>query len=100
MQRAISVNAGIIRPAFEAKCDHDDLDVDLRNGLPIDRQNDVRNQWETVLPVLITDRRVTVREITPTRRRRTFTQTKGTGPKVRDFGREHGHHRQQRPALN
>jgi predicted nucleotidyltransferase component of viral defense system len=51
----VSVNAGIIRPAFEAKCDHDDLAVDLHDGLPSDRQNDVQNQWETVLPDLTTN---------------------------------------------
>lgn len=42
-------------PAFEAKCDHDDLTVDLGTGLPADQKEDIQRQWETTLPDLTTD---------------------------------------------
>ena len=51
---AFSSETASLRPAFDAKCAHDDLDVDLREGLPVARRDDIRDQWETDLSDLTT----------------------------------------------
>ena len=50
----VTIDAAAVRPAFEAKCNHDDLAVDLREGLPVARRGEIRNQWETDLLDLTT----------------------------------------------
>jgi predicted nucleotidyltransferase component of viral defense system len=50
----VPINAVSIRPAFDAKCAHDNFDVDLREGLPVERRDDIRNQWQTDLTDLTT----------------------------------------------
>lgn len=50
----VTLDAERIRPAFEAKSAHDNLDVDLGDGLPVNRRNDVQNQWETGFVDLMT----------------------------------------------
>ena len=42
-------------PAFNAKCNHDGLTVDLSDGLPDEQQETIRHQWETTLPDLTGD---------------------------------------------
>ena len=46
---------GIFIPAFEAKCDHEEFDVDISTGLPGNQREDIRRQWETTLPDLTND---------------------------------------------
>lgn len=52
---SVEIEFDVVLPAFEAKCDHDDLDVDLTTGLPGDQREDIQRQWETSLPDLTGD---------------------------------------------
>ncbi|WP_135536489.1 nucleotidyl transferase AbiEii/AbiGii toxin family protein [Halostella pelagica] len=52
---SVEIEFDVVLPAFEAKCDHDDLDVDLTTGLPVDQREDIQRQWETSLPDLTGD---------------------------------------------
>jgi len=52
---AVAIDFGEVRPAFEAKCEHDGLHVDLMDGLPEKQQEMIRQQWETTLPDLTGD---------------------------------------------
>jgi len=52
---AVAIDFGEVRPAFEAKCEHDGLQVDLMDGLPEKQQETIRHQWETTLPDLTGD---------------------------------------------
>jgi len=52
---SVTINFADVRPAFEAKCEHDEITVDLTNGLPIEQQETIRHQWETTLPDLTGD---------------------------------------------
>jgi len=47
-------DSGIL-PAFCRKCDHDGLDVDLRDGLPEEKRDEIRDGWQQTLPDLVTD---------------------------------------------
>ncbi|WP_254547266.1 nucleotidyl transferase AbiEii/AbiGii toxin family protein [Halomarina pelagica] len=49
---SVDIEFDAVVPAFKAKCNHDDLDVDLTMGLPVDQREDIRRQWETTLPDL------------------------------------------------
>ncbi|ADB63648.1 Domain of unknown function DUF1814 (plasmid) [Haloterrigena turkmenica DSM 5511] len=52
---SVEIDFGVVLPAFEAKCNHDDLDIDLTMGLPVDQREDLQRQWETSLPDLTGD---------------------------------------------
>jgi predicted nucleotidyltransferase component of viral defense system len=41
-----------ILPAFEKKCEHDNLNIDVETGLPTEEQDSIQRQWETTLPDL------------------------------------------------
>lgn len=41
-----------VLPAFEAKCKHDGISVDLADGLPDEQREAIRQQWRTTLPDL------------------------------------------------
>ncbi|MFB6229115.1 MAG: nucleotidyl transferase AbiEii/AbiGii toxin family protein [Halobacteriales archaeon] len=49
---SVTIDFAKVRHAFEAKCEHDGLTVDLTNGLPEDQRDAIRQQWETTLPDL------------------------------------------------
>lgn len=49
---SVEIDFDVVLPAFEAKCNHDDLDVDFTTGLPVDQREDLQRQWETPLPDL------------------------------------------------
>lgn len=49
---AVEIDAAEARNAFEAKCEHDGLDVDPGAGLPEEQREVIRRQWETTLPDL------------------------------------------------
>jgi predicted nucleotidyltransferase component of viral defense system len=45
----------VILPAFSRKCEHDGLDIDLRDGLPGEKRGEVRDGWQNTLPDLVAD---------------------------------------------
>nr|WP_232833859.1 nucleotidyl transferase AbiEii/AbiGii toxin family protein [Saliphagus sp. LR7] len=49
---SVTIDFADVGPAFEAKCEHDGLTVDLATGLPEDQQDVIRQQWDTTLPDL------------------------------------------------
>ena len=49
---SVNIEFEEVFPAFEAKCEHDGLSVDLASGLPADRRAETKKQWETTLPDL------------------------------------------------
>ena len=49
---SVTIDFAEVRPAFEAKCEHDGLTADLTAGLPDEHQETIRHQWETTLPDL------------------------------------------------
>lgn len=44
-----------ICPAFTRKCEHDDLNIDLRDGLPGEKRDEIRDGWQNTLPDLVAD---------------------------------------------
>ena len=52
---SVAINFADVGPAFDAKCKHDGLTVDLNDGLPDEQQETIRHQWETTLPDLTGD---------------------------------------------
>ena len=48
----VTIDFAQVQPAFEAKCEHDGLSVDLSTGLPEEQRDVIRQQWETTLPDL------------------------------------------------
>ena len=52
---SVAINFADVGPAFDAKCKHDGLIVDLNDGLPDEQQETIRHQWETTLPDLTGD---------------------------------------------
>ncbi|SFR90692.1 hypothetical protein SAMN05216559_0824 [Halomicrobium zhouii] len=51
----VGIDFAAVRPAFEAKCEHDGLRIELASGLPDEQRDGVRRQWETTLPDLTGD---------------------------------------------
>ncbi len=49
------VDDSVILPAFTRKCEHDGLDIDLRDGLPKNKRNEIRDGWQNTLPDLVAD---------------------------------------------
>lgn len=49
---SVAIEFDEVFSAFEAKCEHDDLNVDLREGLPAAQRADIQRQWDTTLPDL------------------------------------------------
>ncbi len=52
---SVTINFADVRPAFEAKCNHDGLSATLTDGLPADQQETIRQQWQITLPDLTSD---------------------------------------------
>ena len=44
-----------IPSAFTRKCEHDGLDIDIRNGLPIEKRGEIQDGWQNTLPDLVAD---------------------------------------------
>lgn len=49
------VDNSVILPAFTRKCEHDGLNIDLRNGLPREKRDEIRDGWQNTLPDLVAD---------------------------------------------
>jgi predicted nucleotidyltransferase component of viral defense system len=49
---SITIDVPAVRRAFDAKCEHDGLTVDLTDGLPEAQRDAIHHQWETTLPDL------------------------------------------------
>jgi len=49
------IDDSVILPAFTRKCEHDGLDIDLRDGLPGKKRNELRDGWQNTLPDLVAD---------------------------------------------
>lgn len=49
------VDDSVIRPAFERKCEHENLDIDLQDGLPGEKREEIRAGWQRTLPDLVSD---------------------------------------------
>lgn len=47
-------DSGIL-PAFTRKCEHDGLDIDLRDGLPREKRDELREGWQNTLPDLVAE---------------------------------------------
>jgi len=50
-----NIDDSVVLPAFIRKCEHDSLDIDLRDGLPRGKRDEIRNSWQNTLPDLVTD---------------------------------------------
>lgn len=44
-----------IPSAFTRKCEHDGLDIDMRNGLPREKRGEIQDGWQNTLPDLVAD---------------------------------------------
>ncbi|RDZ44877.1 hypothetical protein C5B91_08980 [Haloferax sp. Atlit-10N] len=49
------INDSSILPAFSKKCEHDGLDIKLRDGLPTAKRDEIRDGWQQTLPDLVAD---------------------------------------------
>ena len=49
------VDDSVILPAFTRKCEHDGLDIDLRDGLPREKREEIRDGWQNTLPDLVAE---------------------------------------------
>jgi predicted nucleotidyltransferase component of viral defense system len=49
------VEGSVILPTFTRKCEHDGLDIDLRDGLPREKRDELRDGWQNTLPDLVAD---------------------------------------------
>ncbi|MBX0296706.1 nucleotidyl transferase AbiEii/AbiGii toxin family protein [Haloarcula nitratireducens] len=49
------IDDSVIVPAFTRKCEHDGLDIDLRDGLPREKREELREGWQNTLPDLVAD---------------------------------------------
>lgn len=49
------VDDSVILPAFTRKCEHDGLDINLGNGLPGEKRDEIRDGWQNTLPDLVAD---------------------------------------------
>lgn len=47
------IDDSVVLPAFTRKCEHDDLDIDLRSGLPRGKRDELRDGWQSTLPDLV-----------------------------------------------
>lgn len=52
---SVDITFADVHAAFEAKCEHDSLSVDLSAGLPAEQRADIARQWDTTLPDLTGD---------------------------------------------
>ena len=50
-----NVDDSVIRPAFTRKCEHDGLDINLGDGLPGEKRDEIRDGWQNTLPDLVGD---------------------------------------------
>jgi len=51
----VDVDDSDILPAFTRKCEHDSLDINLRNGLPKENRDEIRAGWQNTLPDLVAE---------------------------------------------
>ena len=49
------VDDSVLLPAFTRKCEHDGLDIDLQDGLPGEKRDEIRDGWQHTLPDLVAD---------------------------------------------
>ena len=49
------VDDPVILPAFTRKCEHDGLNVNPRDGLPKEKQDEIHDGWQNTLPELVAD---------------------------------------------
>ena len=49
------IDDSVILPAFLRKCEHDGLDINLRDGLPGEKRDEIRDGWQNTLPDLVAD---------------------------------------------
>jgi len=47
-------DSGIL-PAFTQKCEHDGLNIDLRDGLLREKRDEIRDEWQNTLPDLVAE---------------------------------------------
>ncbi|OIB58113.1 nucleotidyl transferase AbiEii/AbiGii toxin family protein [Natrialba sp. SSL1] len=55
MMTEADVDNSVIVPAFRRKCEHDDLDINLEEGLPSEKRAEIRGGWQNTLPDLVAD---------------------------------------------
>jgi predicted nucleotidyltransferase component of viral defense system len=55
MSKEADIDDSVILPAFTRKCEHDGLDIDLRDGLPTEKRDKLRDGWQSTLPDLVAD---------------------------------------------
>jgi predicted nucleotidyltransferase component of viral defense system len=51
----IGVDDAVVLPAFQAKCEHDGLEIDLSDRLPAEKRGGIRDGWNSTLPTLVAD---------------------------------------------
>ncbi|CDK40144.1 nucleotidyl transferase AbiEii/AbiGii toxin family protein [Halorubrum sp. AJ67] len=49
------IDDSVIFPSISRKCEHDGLDIDLRDGLPREKRDEIRDGWQNTLPDLVAD---------------------------------------------
>jgi predicted nucleotidyltransferase component of viral defense system len=47
------VEESVILPAFRNKCEHEGLEIDLHNGLPREKRDEILSGWQNTLPDLV-----------------------------------------------
>jgi predicted nucleotidyltransferase component of viral defense system len=50
-----NVDRSGIPSAFTRKCEHDDLDINIRDGLPEEKRGEIQSGWQNTLPDLVAD---------------------------------------------
>jgi predicted nucleotidyltransferase component of viral defense system len=47
------IEESVILPAFRSKCEHEGLEIDLRDGLPSEKRDEILSGWQNTLPDLV-----------------------------------------------
>jgi predicted nucleotidyltransferase component of viral defense system len=55
MMTEAHIDDSIILSAFTRKCEHDGLNIDLSDGLPKEKRDELRDGWQNTLPDLVAD---------------------------------------------
>lgn len=51
----VGFDDSVVLPAFQTKCEHDGLEIDVSDGLPAEKQAGIRDEWDAMLPDLVAD---------------------------------------------
>lgn len=51
----VGVDDSVVLPAFQSKCKHEDLEIDLGGGVPAEKRGGIRDGWNSTLPALVAD---------------------------------------------